>query len=141
MLNECHFAVFRLGVRSLACDAATGLLAAMRSRYAAASSHSTLNDLGAAVDMLPNTGATAMDNQTAATVNAGSHTMKETMIADGKTLQFPLFCGNVWGIEARGKRGGDTGKNPINSGLKAANGEWQPVGDSNPCDGTENPAS
>ncbi len=62
--------------------------------------HSTLSDMGAAVDMLPDTGATATEKQAATgTVNAASDTMTqhmtETMIADVKTLQFPSSFGNM----------------------------------------------
>ena len=45
--------------------------------------------------------------------------------------------GNKDGGGDASKRGG----NPCNHWGKAANGEWQPVGDSNPCDGTENPVT
>ena len=67
--------------------------------------------------------------------------MTETMMGDVRTLQFPSLSCNMNGDGGSGGDASKRGGNPCKHWGKAANGEWQPVGDSNPCDGTENPAS
>ena len=104
--------------------------------------HSTLSDLGAAVDMLPDTGARATEKEAAASAeNAQSQGTLKGTLPVVKTIQNDAISGNIHSLKSDKGGTGKRGANPCKHWGKAANGEWQPVGDSNPCDGTENPAS
>ena len=75
----------------------------------------------------------------AAAGSSEADTTSNTTLPDGKTSHNVSLLGNIH-TSGMGKNGrGGTGGNPCKHWGKAANGEWQPVGDSNPCDGTENP--
>ncbi len=105
--------------------------------------HATLNDLGAAVDLLANTGSvTVAENKAAeAMKNTRVDTTLNPTQPDVKTLQSTSLYGNIKALKTSGGNRTKTGANPNKIRGMAVNSEWQPVGDSNPCDGTENPAS
>ncbi len=106
--------------------------------------HATLNDLGAAVDLLPDTGAAPMDEKQAAEMIPQGGISKSTpkgTLADVKTLQFTSSNGVMKGISGDEIKSGHTCVSPNKIKGKAVNERWQPVGDLNSCVGTENPAS
>ena len=101
--------------------------------------HATLTDLSAAVDLLPDMGiqeqaAEAVENDTS------QGTLKGTL-ANVKTLHSTSSNGVMKGIGGDKGKAGHTCVLPNKYRGKAVNERWQPVGDLNSCDGTENPAS
>ncbi len=105
--------------------------------------HATLTDLSGAVDLLPDMGAAAMDEKQAAEGvenDASQGTLKGTL-TNVKTLHSTASNGVMKGISGDKKNAGHTRISPNKYRGKAVNERWQPVGDSNPCNGTENPAS
>jgi len=99
--------------------------------------HSKLSDLGAAVDLLPDTG--RREQQAAEAVgNAETDTTLNTTLPDGKTIQNGALLGNIEALKQEDTGAGQTCGNPNKYRGFAAKNEWQPVGDSNPCDKTEN---
>ena len=103
--------------------------------------HSTLSDLGAMVDRLPDTGTSAENQAAEAVGNAETQGTPESTQPVGETVQNLSEYGNIETMKRNENSGTQTGGTPNKIRGMAANLGWQPVGDSNPCDGTENPAS
>jgi len=101
--------------------------------------HATLTDLSAAVDLLPDMG---IQEQAAEAAGKGtSQGTPKSILADGKTLHFTSSDAVMKGTGGNKVKAGHTCVSPNKYRGKAVNEGWQPVGDSNPCDGTENPGA